>query len=59
MTKKTRYQRNSSGNPAFTKEDEETMQIEYDSNKNPVRLIQFDQGIKDYEITIVWQKVNW
>ncbi len=59
MTKKTRYQRNPSGNPAFTKEDEETMQIEYDSNKNPVRLIQFDQGIKDYEITIVWQKVNW
>jgi len=59
MTKKTRYVRNPSGNPAFTKEDEETMQIEYDSNKNPVRLIQFYEGIKDYEITIVWQKVNW
>ena len=59
MTKKTRYQRNPSGNPAFTRDYEETMQIEYDSNKNPVRLLQFYEGIKDYEITIVWQKINW
>ena len=59
MTKKTRYQRNPSGNPVFTKEDEETMQIEYDSNKNPVKLLQFDGGVKDYEIAIVWKKINW